>query len=327
MAVHRTITQKGNNIYLLVNGQWYYYDATVQPVGEGAMGVVYYGFSYDRSERVAIKRIREEYANLENIRSRAMMEASLMFRHSNLVEMIGYCSLYPDRGPIYIVSRFVPGITIDKFVLQLNNSPQRVPRICQMMYPVLDALEYIHSKNIIHMDIKPSNIMVENGCNVRLMDLGIAYVEDHLTASESTYSALIGTPKYAAPEQFGVSGRSVQLNSSTDIFEAGITLYELLTGFNPFSARNLNEAITKRQNVVLPYVESVPQPIVDVLRKATAYRQSDRYESVREFKTALNAAVSKPAKKAVPAVLIAVLCSGFVTLLLIIIFILIQWNS
>lgn len=321
----RTVTQQGCIINLYANGKWYYYDERSKPIGVGAMGVVYEGFSRDGSEHVAIKRVIDKYANLPNIRERARIEASLMFLHHNLVEMIGCCEAYPDRGPIFIISHFVQGVNIDSFVRQLPSSPMRTKRICEMMYPILDALEYIHSKGIIHMDIKPSNIMVENGCNVRLMDLGIAFVDDRLVAGESTSATLMGTPKYAAPEQFAKVVRNVPLNKCTDIFEVGITLYELLTNHNPFSAVNVMEAIDKRKNVLLPYSNKVPNAVVDVLRKATAYQQSARFQSAAELKRALQEALALKSHAMVPwQVVVAVSIS--IIIIVVVTLILLLWN-
>ena len=101
---YRNIVQKGDEIYLCVNGEWFFYNQTEPPLGAGAMGTVYLGRSCQTQERVAIKRVVDKYANVPSIRERAKLEASLLFRHRNLVEMIGYCELNPYNGPIFIVS-------------------------------------------------------------------------------------------------------------------------------------------------------------------------------------------------------------------------------
>lgn len=290
------IVQKGSLIYLRLidsfglTNKWYYYDQRNKPLGSGAMGTVYLGYSCASNEPVAIKRVVDKYANISSIRQRAILEATLQFRHEHLIEMLGYSELQPNSGPLFILSHYINGENIDEYVRHTlhSNIANRPQKICQLFYPVLDALSYIHSKSIVHMDIKPSNIIVENGRNVRLMDLGIAHVGKKIDIEGS--SSLMGTPKYAAPEQFELSAES-KLNSRTDIYEAGVTLYELLSGRNPFTATNLDDSIRMHKTVILPYTDNVPRKLVDVLRKATCPNQENRYRSAIEFKSAIEQAL------------------------------------
>lgn len=312
------IVQKGNEIYLRVGEEWFCYNQTERPLGEGAMGIVYLGRSCQTKERVAIKRVIDKYANVPSIRERARLEASLLFRHRNLVEMIGYCELNPYNGPIFIISRLVQGITLDKHVNDhLRNRPDAVKRICESIYPVLDALDYIHSKAIVHMDIKPSNIMIENGCNIRLMDLGIAFTHD---AVDMTSPGLIGTPKYAAPEQIIEKGQQfLSVDRTTDLYELGVTLYELISGYNPFDSPSRDETMEKQRTETLPYVQGVPKAVIHVLRKATAKAQADRFQSAQEFKRALQEALSQPDPS--PKKWLVPVCAGCLIALIVIILI------
>lgn len=285
------IVKKGTVIYLHSGGVWYQYDERNAPLGAGAMGTVYKGRECNGGMRVAIKRVVDKYSNVPNIRQRAKMEASLMFRHPNLVEMLGYCELMPNRGPIFIISKLVQGVNIDSFVRQAmgNASSDRQKRVCHLFFPVLDALEYLHASNICHLDIKPSNIMVENGSNVRLMDLGIAQME---TALDS--GATMGTPQYAAPEQFSDSTNgSRELKPYTDVYQAGVTLYELLSGINPYKSQNIKECIEKHRDVILPSSPNITKPVLKVLRQATSHFFTDRYTSAGQFKAALEEALDK----------------------------------
>ncbi|MBQ7419627.1 MAG: serine/threonine protein kinase [Prevotella sp.] len=283
------VTKKGNIIYLNAYGQWYQYDETRAPLGAGAMGVVYVGKNCQTNEPVAVKRVVDRYANNPEIRRRAHQEADLMFSHPNLVEMLGCCEVAPGQGPIFIISRYVKGENIDKFInAHVRSLPNAEHRICELFLPVLDALAYIHTKGIIHMDIKPSNIMMEQGRNVRLMDLGIADVSD--TVNSST-SGMMGTPKYAAPEQFSDIEHKPQLTSATDIYEAGITLFELITKQNPFSATTVAESKALHHGMVLPKVSGISDSVFEVTRKATAIHPDDRYQSANAMKAALKDAL------------------------------------
>lgn len=287
-SISRSIVQKKHSpyLYLFVMGEWYCYNPKEAPLGCGAMGDVYRGYRCRSGEQIAVKRIKDYYSRNKTVRERARQEASLVFRHPNLVETIGYCEYAPDRGPIFILSRFVRGRTIDKYVKEIADPSDRIERICNAVCAVLDALDYIHSRGVIHRDIKPSNIMVENNSNVRLMDLGISRISRSGSFSQFGF---IGTPQYSAPEQIcqeeGNSDRSI--NATTDIYELGITFYELLTGINPMNCPSDSETLSRQMTIPLPADSSIPPKLMTVIRKATEKEQIKRYQTALEFREAI----------------------------------------
>jgi len=286
------VAKRGNLIYLQTGSHTYCYDESRMPLGKGAMGTVYKGQELGSGKVVAIKRVKDEFANVPEIRQRAHLEASLMFSHPNLVEMLGCCEVAPGRGPIFIISEFINGENMDKFVDKfIRSMPNVEQRICNMFIPVLDALNYIHQKKIIHLDIKPSNIMVENGRNCRLMDLGIAETS---AKTHSIASGMMGTPKYAAPEQFAQS--QAKLTFATDIYEAGVTLYELITKINPFVGKTIKDANDLHKSVVLQKTPAISNAVLEVLQKATAVNPADRFQQASEMKMALQQALCEPEK-------------------------------
>lgn len=280
-------------IYLFVMGEWYCYNPADEPLGSGAMGTVYLGYRCRNGEKIAVKRVKDRFANNKMIRERARQEASLAFRHQNLVEMIGYCEYAPEHGPIFILSKFVSGMQVDEYVDKyFKDSPDRVEKICNIIYPVLDALDYVHSRGVIHRDIKPSNIMIENESNIRLMDLGIARMNG---GNQFSAFGFIGTPQYSAPEQITRDkNNSVQINASTDIYELGITFYELLTGENPFDTPTETETLTKQMKEALPGNEKIPRRLMQVIWKATEKEQEKRYQTAADFRTAIKQAMLPP---------------------------------
>ena len=288
----QTVVQRKNDpyLYLYVMGEWYCYNPMEPPLGSGAMGDVYRGYRCKNGAMIAVKRVKDCYANNKMIRDRARQEASLAFRHPNLVEMIGYCEYAPNEGPIFILSHFVQGDNIDKYVKSLGDSPARVEKICNAICSVLDALDYVHSRGVIHRDIKPSNIMIENGSNVRLMDLGIARMNG---GNKFSSFGFIGTPEYSAPEQMlrEQGGTTVQINATTDIYELGITFYELLTGENPMACATEAETLTKQMKEPLPSNPKIPRKLMHVLWKATEKEQAKRYQTALDFKRAIQEAL------------------------------------
>ena len=306
-----SVVRKGSLICLIMGPYTYVYDERVPFLGEGSMGVVYKGYELGSGKNVAIKRVKDRFANVPEIRRRAHLEASLMFSHPNLVEMLGCCETSSQYGPIFIVSGFIEGDNIDKFIdKELKTLPNVEHRICNMFLSVLDALSYIHQKGIIHMDIKPSNIMVEKGRNIRLMDLGIADISDHVTAA-----GMMGTPKYAAPEQFANSGEKKKYGPPTDIYEAGVTLYELITKKNPFVATSIEDAKKLHQTVVLQKTPAISLKVLEVLRKATAIDPQKRYQSASEMKSALAIALQPPSEKSNSWLYISIAILSFLILL------------
>lgn len=290
----KTVFQRPDDpyIYLLVMGEWYCYDPTSTPLGSGAMGTVYMGYRVKDGTRMAVKRVKDRYSNNPMIRERAKQEASLAFRHNNLVEMIGYCEYAPDNGPIFLVSKYVSGKNIDEYAKEFLNGSDRVEKICNAIFQVLDALEYVHSRGVIHRDIKPSNIMVESDSNIRLMDLGIARMND---GNKFSQYGFIGTPQYAAPEQIlRDKTRTVQINAATDLYALGITFYEILTGANPFDADTEVDTLTRQMREGLPPHDAVPKRIMNVIAKATEKEQSKRFQTAAEFRDALREALLPP---------------------------------
>lgn len=321
---YQQVVQKEGDprIYLNVMGQWYYYDPNSTPLGDGAMGTVYLGFSCNSNQRIAVKRVKDVYANNKMIRERAKQEASLSFSHPNLVQMIGLCEVAPNYGPIFILSGYVAGITLDAHVKeQLNLLPQedRIEKISNELCKVLDALQYLHSRGVVHRDVKPSNIMIENGSAVKLMDLGIARLNG---GNKYSSYGFIGTPQYAAPEQILRDSDNSEINAQTDIYALGVTYYELLTGKNPFKTDVEAEMLSRQIKMKLPYDKKIPRSIFNVILKATEKVPAKRYKSASEFKFAILEALEKSKENSIKDWIFnnwKLLLGGFVAVLILLI--------
>lgn len=321
---YQQVVQKEGDprIYLNVMGQWYYYDPNSTPLGDGAMGTVYLGFSCNSNQRIAVKRVKDVYANNKMIRERAKQEASLSFSHPNLVQMIGLCEVAPNYGPIFILSGYVAGITLDAHVKeQLNylSHEDKIEKISNELCNVLDALQYLHSRGVVHRDVKPSNIMIENGSVVKLMDLGIARLNG---GNKYSSYGFIGTPQYAAPEQILRDSDNTEINAQTDIYALGVTYYELLTGKNPFKTDVEAEMLSRQIKMKLPYDKKIPRSIFNVILKATEKVPSKRYKSASEFKFAILDALQRSKENLIKDWVLTnwkLLLGGFVVILILLI--------
>ena len=287
----KTVFQRQGDpyLYLYADREWYCYDPNDDPLGSGAMGTVWRGYRVNTGEPIAVKRVKDEFVNIPIIRERARLESSMAFRHQNLIEMIGCCMVHPDKGPIWLLSKFVSGEEIDKYAKQISDATSKVEIISKYICQVLDALEYIHANGIIHRDIKPSNIMIEGNSNARLMDLGIARMSGGNRFSQAGF---IGTPQYAAPEQITRDSNSIPINAATDIYALGVTYYELLTDLNPFDSESEIETLSRQLKNPLPKNDLIPKRLMQVLLKATEKEQLKRYQTAVEFQEAIRTALA-----------------------------------
>ena len=257
-------------------------------LGQGAMGIVYDGFDPMIARRVALKTVRRDQldrAEVEEILARFKREAQAAGRlnHPNIVQIYEYGE---DDGTAFIAMEFVEGRELKDFF----DADERFPmaEIVRIMGQLLEALDYSHRNGVVHRDIKPANIILLKDGTVKVADFGIARVESsNLTQAGS----VLGTPSYMSPEQF--MGQTV--DGRSDLFSAGVILYQFLTGEKPFTG-----ALTTIMHKVLkeePAAPSalnvqVPRPFDALIRKALAKRPDERFQNGREFVIALKMAAA-----------------------------------
>jgi Tol biopolymer transport system component len=245
-------------------------------LGQGGMGAVYRAIDLKFNTPVALK---ENLTITPDSQRQFTREAGLLhqLRHPNLPRVTDHFSI-SGQGQ-YLVMDYVDGEDLKGLLARQGPLPehQALNWICQ----VLDALEYLHSRQVIHRDVKPANVKITPQGDVFLVDFGLAKVYD--PGQETTIGARGATPGYAPPEQYG-QGRT---DARTDVYSAGATLYSLLTGLVPPDALEL---VLSRGQVpsVRQSAPAVSAHVDAAVRLAMQTVPEDRFQMAREFREALH---------------------------------------
>ena len=262
-------------------------------LGKGAMGIVYEGLDPKLHRKVAIKTILKGHMDDDDAAKeysmRFMREAQAVARlnHAHIVQVYDF----GEEGDIaYIVMEFIKGKELKNFF----DASERfeLKEAVRIMCELLDALEFAHEGGIVHRDIKPANVMLDGQARVKLADFGVARVTDDRSAAEKTQAGtMVGTPAYMSPEQ--ITGGNIDRRS--DVFSAGIILYQFLTGEKPFTgsgAWTIAKKIIQDHPPVPSSINNTISPLFDaVVNKALAKSVDQRYASAKEFGAALKRAL------------------------------------
>jgi len=267
-------------------------------LGKGAMGIVYEALDPKLHRKVAIKTILVSQLDEETAKDfsmRFVREAHAVARlnHPNIVQVYDF----GEEGDIaYLVMEFIRG---DELKSSLATGGQFDRKECvRIMCELLDALDFAHEAGVVHRDIKPANVMLDGQGRTKLTDFGVARVTDSdRTHVERTQAGtMVGTPAYMSPEQ--IQGQ--RIDRRTDIFSAGIILYQFLTGQKPFTgegAWTVAKKIVQEDPPMPSSINVALSPEFDrVVAKALAKDPDQRFATAREFSQALRrAAEGKPA--------------------------------
>jgi eukaryotic-like serine/threonine-protein kinase len=267
----------------------------VRVLGQGAMGVVYEGRDPNLDRRVAIKTVRvmgmpaNEIAEYDQ-RFKTEARSAGRLQHPNIVSVYDSDKHVDAMGPTaYIVMEFVQGEDLKHFLDQGKRFS--LEQTAFMMADLLSALDYAHKNKIIHRDIKPANMLLTKEGRIKLTDFGVARITDSGEATK-TSGGTVGTLKYMSPEQ--VAGKGV--DASSDLFSAGIVLYQLLTGVRPFDGEGYLDIVSKivKEDPTPPsrIVGALPPSLDAVVAKALAKSKLDRFADAASFSAALKAAVN-----------------------------------
>src|SRR5438105_2502194 len=258
-------------------------------LGKGAMGVVYEGLDPRLGRRVAIKTILKSHLDEDTAKDYSMRfvreaQAVARLNHPNIVQVYDF----GEEGDIaYLVMEFIKGKELKNFFDA--NERFDLKEVVRIMGELCEALDFAHNAGIIHRDIKPANVMLDGQGRTKLTDFGVARVQDSdKTAVERTQAGtIVGTPAYMSPEQVTAGN----IDKRSDVFSAGIILYQFLTGEKPFNGSGAWTIVKKILHEDPPPPSSlnkaVTPPFDTVVYKALAKNPEQRYQSARELAAAL----------------------------------------
>jgi eukaryotic-like serine/threonine-protein kinase len=277
-------------------------------IGEGGAGTVYQAYQPTIGREVAIKVLRQKYADNTEFIHRFQTEAELVARleHPHIIPLYDY---WLDGNGVYIVMRWLRGGSLRAALNQQGQWP--LARTAHLLDQVASALSIAHTVGIIHRDLKPDNILLDEYGNAYLSDFGLAknlVSGTHAPLPQQDLNVLMeaqqdffkqqptstlyfsdpehvaGTPAYLSPEQI----RFEPLSAQTDIYSLGVMLYELLTGALPFDGE-VNEVVVRHLQEEFPSIQKlrpdVPQAVEQVIERATAKYWRNRYPDVLTMAT------------------------------------------
>lgn len=261
-------------------------------LGRGGMGAVYLAEQPGLGREVAIKELIQS-ADPTALK-RFLQEAQVMARtsHPNLVQVH---DMELQGNVNYLVLEFVKGRSLRAWI---NESPVPPPQIFAIMHGVLQALDYAHRHAIVHRDVKPENVLISEEGIVKVADFGIARLTDDsgVGGTATKTGTTVGTPQYMSPEQVASS----KVDGRSDLYSAGIMLYELVAGQPPFTATEADGPFT----LMAKHVQAPPKPpsvfrpgldpeLEQVILKSLSKRPEDRYQSGQEFDHAISAVADR----------------------------------
>jgi serine/threonine-protein kinase len=257
-------------------------------LGSGAMGVVYEGWDPGIGRRVAIKTVRRdqlERSEAGEILARFQREAQAAGRlsHPHIVPVFEYGEA-PD-GTVFIAMEFIEGRELADYFE--SNERFGIPEVGRIMKELLAALGHAHQNGIVHRDIKPANIILLKDGTVKVADFGIARIE---SSNLTQAGAVLGTPAYMSPEQF--MGQTI--DGRSDLFSAGVILYQLLTGDKPFTGTLttiMHKVLKEEPPPPSDLNVQAPRPFDALVTRALAKRPEDRFQTAQEFALAIETAL------------------------------------
>ena len=263
----------------------------VGPLGAGGMGAVYKAVHTHLGAPRVIKVIHANISGSADAKDRFLREArtATKVHHPNVATLHDFSSL-PD-GSHYMVWEYIDGENLAQRLRARGTLPPR--QAIHIIQQALSGLDAIHRAGIVHRDISPENLMITSDDTVKIIDMGVAKVDDAGAVSQTRTGIFVGKLRYAAPEQLGFIPEGEKIDGRADIYAMAMVLFELLTGRPPYEAKSPHEYFMlharpqEAPTVALPPNMLGAAAIQEVLEKALSRDRNQRYGTAREFSSAL----------------------------------------
>jgi len=264
----------------------------IEEIGRGGMATVYRARQRSVNRVVAVKILPPSLMHDPSFLERFTREVEVItqLEHPHILPIIDYGEA---EGVPYIAMRYLGGGSLEQ---RMRRNPPTLHELVKPMRQIAQALDHAHGQGVIHRDLKPGNIMLDESGNAYLSDFGIARV----LGSQLTGSLIVGTPAYMSPEQ----ANGLPLDGRSDIYALGVVLFEMLTGRSPYEAETpmamLLKHITEPMPAVRLFNPEIPAEVEAVISRATAKDPDERYVSATQMMDALEAAVQGQAVDSAP---------------------------
>ena len=254
----------------------------LEKIGQGGMAVVFRALDLRLNREVAIKIIRDELFRDADMLRRFYAEAHAVAQLSH-PGIVAVYDVSQNENVGYLVMELISGITLKQYIDRKKTVPWK--QVVHFSRQIADALQHAHEHGIIHRDIKPLNIMLLQNGTTKVADFGIAAFENEI---RETSGQAVGSLHYIAPEQL----RGGRADARGDVYSLGVTMYEMLTGYKPYTGETPAEILKKQSaNTLLPvraFDVDVPAELEEIVLRAMDTNPNKRYQTAKDLKTALN---------------------------------------
>lgn len=256
-----------------------YYQVT-RLIQKGGTSAVYEGIDLRNGSVVAIKALYSDKSRDEFMLRRFKEEANhyLLLSHPNIPRLVDFVE---HEGRMFLIMEYVDGIDMSQYLKR--HGPLDANLVIHFFTMLLDTIQYLHEHEILHLDIKPANIMITDDWGIKVLDLGISAI----VSEGETRKKRCGSPSFMAPEQI----RNEKLGYYTDIYQIGATLFNMITGYPPYVGNTRQEIFDHICHMASPVLQDLVspdlQPLQSVIDKSMHKDGDQRYHSCKEMEESL----------------------------------------